>query len=57
MAGMIRDAVRLFDDKATKRKLESVTEVKNFYIALSTKDSVGSEVILIRRSIVPTNLQ
>lgn len=32
MAGMIRDAVRLFDDKATKRKLESVTEVKNFYI-------------------------
>jgi len=32
MAGMIRDAVRLFDDKATKRKLESVTEVKNFYV-------------------------
>ena len=28
MAGMIRDAVRLFDDKATKRKLE----VKNFYV-------------------------
>lgn len=32
MAGMIRDAVRLFDDKATKRKLESVTEVKDFYV-------------------------
>lgn len=32
MASMIRDAVRQFDDKATKRKLESVTEVKNFYI-------------------------
>lgn len=32
MAAMIRDAVRLFDDTTTKRKLEALTEVKDFYI-------------------------
>lgn len=32
MAAMIRDAVRLFDDTATKRKLDSLAEIKGYYL-------------------------
>lgn len=31
MAAMIRDAVRLFDDTTTKRKLDMLTELKEYY--------------------------
>lgn len=32
MAAMIRDAVRLFDDVTTKRKIEAMTEIKQYYV-------------------------
>lgn len=32
MAAMIRDAVRLYDDVATKRKLDALTELKDYYV-------------------------
>ena len=32
MSSMIRDAVRQFDDRQTMGKLQSLTELKNFYV-------------------------